>query len=427
MSQSKKSSKKVESSSIFLFHRSLRLDDNLGLLNCCKKSSEVFPIFCIDPRQAESKNNKHFTPYALDFMNKSLLELDTELKKHKSQLHMLYGEPHLVLDEFIKKHNIKYLFMNKDYTPFARKRTLELVKMCDLINKTRLDDNKVAVVEIDDYLLYGLDGLFNKAGKVYKVYTYFLKKTISSDDDVKKPIKASKSILESLTLDDSVDNKKAWDVLNDNIPQDIVSDVVPGRNAGIKILLDLNKTQAKYGTKRDYLTYQTSRLSPYIKFGCVSMREVWHMVDKMSNAKSKEILHKQLIWREFYYHLYICYPEELEWDKPTKQIKVKDIIEKAPKIVQACIVQLITTGFLHNRGRMILATYLLHDKKYYWKDCDRFFANNLVDYDPFVNIGNWRWIEKQPPFKQIKPETQQKKWDKDNIYINKYPISLLAD
>lgn len=114
--------------------------------------------------------------------------------------------------------------------------------------------------------------------------------------------------------------------------------------------------------------------------------------------------------------MYIDFPELLEWDKNPEEVKLD---EKAPDIVKACYQQLDKTGYLHNRGRMILANYLLHNKKKYWKSCDKLYARRLVDYDPFVNIGNWLWINKQPKFRWLKPEVQYNKWDKSCPCSNK--------
>ena len=144
----------------------------------------------------------------------------------------------------------------------------------------------------------------------------------------------------------------------------------------------------------------------------MSIREVWEAFGKISD-KSSKLLKKQLLWREFYYHYYIDFPESLEWDKKAPEAKLNS---KAPDIVKACYNQLNETGFLHNRGRMILAHYLLHSQKIYWKSCDKMYATRLVDYDPIVNIGNWNFIKKQPKFKWLKPEVQYKKWDKGCPY-----------
>ena len=107
--------------------------------------------------------------------------------------------------------------------------------------------------------------------------------------------------------------------------------------------------------------------------------------------------------------MYIGFPEKLEWDKNPKEVK---LYKNSPDIVKACYNQLDKTGYLHNRGRMILANYLIHNQKEYWKSCDKLYARRLVDYDPIVNIGNWLTINRLPKFKVMKPDVQYRKFDR---------------
>ena len=376
--------------SIYLFQRSLRIDDNLGLIKCLEKSDKVYPVFCVDPRQAIPNNNPFFSPFALGFMLESLQDLDTQLKKIGSKLYILYGEPHIVLSKLVKKHSIDYIYMNKDYTPFANKRAEQLEKIC------KIEQHK-------DYLLFPPGSIVTGSGKAYRVYTPFYNAT--NGKKVDKPIKISNILLKKISKN-IYPEKKAWDSLKK------YSKYSPfyspgGREEGLKRLDNLNNTQKYYKNCRDYLSYKTTYLSAYIKFGCVSIREVWETFNKVSTSAND--LKRQLIWREFYYHMYIDFPEQLEWDKNPPEVKLD---KDAPDIVKACYNQLDKTGYLHNRGRMILAHYLVHYKKQYWKSCDKLYACRLVDYDPLVNIGNWLTINKLPKFKWIKPEVQLKKWDK---------------
>jgi len=377
--------------SIYLFQRALRLNDNLGLIECLKNSNNVYPVFCVDPRQADPKNNPYFSPFSLGFMYQSLLDLDKQLKEHGSKLYILYGEPHKILPNIIKKHNIEKIYMNKDYTPFANKRSQELSKICK-------------VIEPEDYLLFSPGEIVTGSGKAYRVYTPFLR--VTERKKIKTPEKISPAILKKLAKQINPE-KKAWDVLEKNSKYSLYYEP-GGRIEALKRLENLKETQTNYSTCRDYLTYKTTNLSAYIKFGCVSIREVWEAFGTIPGKSGKD-LRRQLIWREFYYQMYIDFPELLEWEKNPEEAKLD---EKAPDIVIACFNQLDTTGFLHNRGRMILANYLLHNKKKYWKACDKMYARRLVDYDPLVNIGNWLWIKKQPKFRWLKPDVQFKKWDK---------------
>ena len=374
--------------SIFLFQRSLRLEDNLGLIECLNNSDKVYPIFCVDPRQA-TKKNSFLSQFALGFMLQSLEDLDKQFWEFNKKLCFLYGEPHIVLKSFILKYQIETIYLNKDYTPFARQRASDLQNICN-------------VIEVEDYLLFPEGSIRTGSGKAYKVYTPFLRQT--EGKKVKKPIKVKYT--EKLINVNS--DKKAINILK---KYSNFSDIEGGRTEALYKLDRLKTTQQNYNKCRDYLQYKTTQLSAYIKFGCVSIREVWEAFGTISIESSK-MLKKQLLWREFYYHQYIDYPEDLEWDKNPEEAIVDS---KAPDIVKDCYETLDKTGYLHNRSRMILAHYLLHNN-IYWKSCDKLYATRLVDYDPIVNIGNWLFIKKQPKFKWLKPEVQSKKWDKPCPY-----------
>ena len=378
--------------SIYLFQRALRIDDNLGLIQCLKESTNVYPVFCVDPRQATPDKNKYMSTFALGFMLQSLDDLQLQLKKVGSSLSILYGEPQIILKEFIEKYDIQCIYINRDYTPFAKTRAEELKLL-------------TSVKEVDDYLLITPGNIVNKSGVPYQVYTPFMKHFEKIKNQILTPTNIKKNQWSKLKKI-GMDNSKPLNVLKKNSKYSI--DYNPaGRTEALKRLKNLNSSAANYNKCRDYLLYKTTNLSAYIKFGCISIREAWRAFDKIP-GESGTMLKRQLIWREFYYHIYNTYPEKLEWDKDIDEVKLD---KDAPDIVKACYNQLDTTGYLHNRGRMILAHYLMNHKKQYWKSCDKLYARRLVDYDPIVNSGNHLWILKQPKFKWLKPETQYKKFD----------------
>jgi deoxyribodipyrimidine photo-lyase len=384
--------------SAFLFHRSLRLDDNLGIIEALKKEKNVIPFFCVDPRQATPKGNRYFSYFSLGFMFQSLEDLKKQLNKQNSDLVLLYGIAENVIPGFLKKKKVEKLYMNRDYTPFARKRADKL--------KTKLQKESIELIEIEDYLLFPPCSIATKSGSIYRVYTPFTK--IALRKKVQKPTNLqNKKKLASASSLKSDSSSKAWNILK-KYSKYAPFYVPGGREEGLKRLKNLPQSQKYYDKCRDYLTYRTSNLSAYIKFGCVSIREAWEAFGKVPGKAGKG-LQRELLWREFYYHYYIAYPEELEWDKKSREATLE---KKAPDIVKACLSELENSGYLHNRGRMILANYILKNQKNYWKEGDILYAKRLVDYDPFVNIGNWRWIEKQPPFRTLKPKTQYDKWDK---------------
>lgn len=378
---------------IYLFHRALRLDDNRGL-QVALDQDVVLPVFCVDPRQAHPKKNPYFSPYALGFMLQSLEDLREQLRSYHSDLLLLLGEPHLVLPKLVAKMKVTRIYMNKDYTPFARKRVEEIKKSCPTVE----------IIEVPDYLLFDPEKVRTRGGTAHRVYTVF-----RNDVERRKIEMPKKLSLKKHSFVSKIPHKQAgWRLLRK------YSKYAPlytpgGRTEALRRLKILPTTQKEYATCRNYLSYRTSNLSAYIKFGCISIREAWYGMGKIKNPSGRD-MKRELIWREFFYHYYIAYPEELEWNKKYPEAKVNT---SAHPIVKKCFQDLDQTGFLHNRGRMILAHDLLHRQKIYWKSGDRMYAKRLVDYDPFVNIGNWKWIVKQPAFKHLIPRVQAEKWDKE--------------
>ncbi len=386
--------------SIFLFQRGLRLDDNLALIKCLDNSTTILPVFILDPRQCIPNKNKFFSKWAFGFMHESLKDLNTHLESIGSRLLIIEGLPHKILPMLIKKFDIMNVYCAKDYTPFAKIRESQINAITNLIL-------------VNDYLLFNPGDVLNKSGKSYKVYTPFKNTVALLEGKILKPntvhfyTTGGSKFLKSKLIPK---NPTAWKYMEDiSIGQ---PEFPGGRISGMIALQNVGKTQQSYDKCRDYLKFKTSRLSPYIKFGCISIREVWKTFGSLPSA-SERMLKNQLLWREFYYHMYNANPELLEWDTKVSNLPTNILTTSiTPDIVRESLQVLTSTGYLHNRRRMILATYLLHYKKIYWKRCDRFYAKFLVDYDPIVNAGNWLTIVGQPKFKWLKSETQQKKWDK---------------
>lgn len=260
------------------------------------------------------------------------------------------------------------------------------------------------IIEVPDYLLFDPEKVRTKGGTAHRVYTVF-----RNDVERRKVELPKKLSLKKHAFVSSIPNKQAgWRLLRKYSKYSPLY-TPGGRTEALRRLKILPNTQKEYATCRNYLSYRTSNLSAYIKFGCISIREAWYGMGKIQNPSGRD-MKRELIWREFFYHYYIAYPEELEWNKKYPEAKVNI---SAHSIVKKCFQDLDNTGYLHNRGRMILAHDLLHRQKIYWKSGDKLYARRLVDYDPIVNIGNWKWIVKQPSFKHLIPRVQAEKWDKE--------------
>ena len=217
-----------------------------------------------------------------------------------------------------------------------------------------------------------------------------------------------------------------------NVNQDIL--VHGGRKSGLQRLRIAKTTQKNYGKTRDFFDKNTSHLSAYIKFGCVSIREVYH---EFSHIES---FINELTWREFFAHVLDAYPEVVgqSYQKKFRKIKWsrnKTHFEKWKQgntgvpIVDACMRELNSTGYMHNRGRMAVASFLIKTLLIDWRWGEKYFAQQLTDYDVASNNGNWQGIsgtgvDMKPYFRDMNPWIQSAKFDKDAKYIKKWVPEL---
>lgn len=398
----------------FLFQRSLRLDDNKGFLTALEHYDKVLPVFCVDPRQADPALNPYHSAFCLGFMMEALQDLrEKQLQStHGSDLFMLLGNVHEELPPLLRANKVGTLLLNDDATPFAKKRLEQLRAALAPI------DVKVAAVQ-NEYTLYPLGSGTTQSGTVLKIFTPFYNAVINKRVPAPVPVDAAVAARKLMRPDEmkGVNRADAAFALLRRHSKICEAATPGGRTEALRRLQNLDKSQSTYDKSRDFLLYNTSQLSPYIKFGCVSIREVWHDgCGKMASKGARDELKRQVIWREFYTHYFAAYPEELEWDRAVPK-ELPTLAPDAPELVKACYNELTTTGWLHNRGRMVLAGHLVHVRKYYWRQADVLFARYLVDYDPAQNAGGWKWIARQPEFKQLKPKVQQDKFDKPSPHV----------
>lgn len=413
--------KKPYKTALFIFRRDLRIHDNTGLLAALDQSESVIPCFVFDPRQIGNKNSYRSTN-CMQFMLESLQELDSELKKRKSQLITLMGEAENVIAQLLKKLPIEAVFINKDYTPFSIKRDKALERAC---KKSNCD-----FYTFDDALLVAPEKFANKQGKPYTVFTPFFK--AARQKNVPKPVTTvpKNFYTKNITLKQIDLNKeltKNGSILKTTNPELLVHG---GRKESTKILNKLS-TFKNYKSIRDYPHYKTTELSAYNKFGTHSIREVYFTIKE--NLGSSHELIKQLYWRDFFTHIAFHFPHvfgkafheqynNLEWTGSSAWFKKWCDGKTGFPIVDAGMRQLNTTGYMHNRVRMVVASFLTKDLHINWRKGEKYFAQQLVDYDPAVNNGNWQWAastgcDAQPYFRIFNPWLQQKRFDPQCEYI----------
>lgn len=425
------SSTKKYSRGLFLFHRDLRVDDNVGLLDILKRCDVVYPCFIFTPEQVGSKN-KYKSDNAVQFMIESLVDLDEDLRRRGSNLITLYGSTFPCLKSLIDDLGIEVVAYNRDYSPYAIQRDRDIQIRCKAAN--------VDCLESADYYLYE-PGSVLTGKKPYQKYTPFYDAVLGKKDhSVEEPKACTKALQNRLAKAVSHEHKIT---LSDALKRfvgtpnpDIL--VKGGREEGVKRFRAALRNQTHYDESRDQFSYETSFLSAYIKFGCLSIREVYHGFLKKYGLHSGIL--RELIWREFFAHVLYGFPEVLKGAYIERYRNIKwshssAFFEKwrtgatGVPIVDACMRQMNTTGYMHNRGRMVVATFLTKTLLLDWRLGERYFATMLTDYDPASNNGNWQSISStgvdgKPYFRDMSPWIQSEKFDKDAAFIKKWVHEL---
>jgi len=356
-------------------------------------------------------------------MIESLEELDNDIRQktsNKSHLHYYYGDNITVLKSILKDYHYDTIYFNMDYTVYARKRDNDILTFCE--------GNNIKCIMIEDYLLSPINSYLKEDGTPYQKYTPFKNNAKKINGMIQSPhsysfgtnydkLKTTKSSFKLSSLDKYY--KKNPNIL-----------VHGGRKNALTILKNI-KHFSNYTDVRNNLITQTTHMSSYIKFGCVSIREVY---EKFMINQS---LIDQLYWREFYYYLVYYIPRVLEgkslkekydgikWKNDPKIFKAWTNGMTGFPAVDAGMRELNETGFMHNRARLITSGILIKILNCDWRMGEKYFAQKLSDYDPSVNNGNWQWssgsgADSQPYFRILSPWKQAIDNDPDCLYIKKW-------
>lgn len=412
--------------SAFIFRRDLRLADNIGLNAALTQSETVIPCFIFDPRQI-SDDNEYKSDNAIAFMLESLHNLEQQCESKQGKLFYFWGDPEAVLSQLIKKELIDAVFVNQDYTPFSIKRDENLEKICR--------SHDIDFLSFHDSLLHHPHEVVSQSGTPYSIFTPFWKKarTLSVCEPTTHRIPAGK--LYCKKIDKSISLKQCEKKISIN--QSPKREIIGGRTVGLRILKKISNF-SDYLQTRDVPYLPTTRLSAHNKFGTVSIREVYHAIaDQL--GKNHPLL-RQLYWRDFYTHIAYFSPfvfghpmqekyAKIRWNTSKHMFNLWCNGKTGFPIVDAGMRELNQSGFMHNRVRMIVASFLVKDLHINWTWGEQYFAQKLVDYDPAVNNGNWQWCastgaDAQPYFRIFNPWLQQKKFDPDCIYIKQWVPEL---
>jgi len=400
---------------IFLFRRDFRIHDNLALNRLIAECGNqgIYPMFIFNPIQIYAKNNQYFSNNCVQFMIESLDDLD-------KNIHVNYyeGVDIDILEKLSKKYKIKSIAYNKDYSPFAIKR--------DSIIEEWAKSKGIVIITEEDYTLYTIGTIVNNKGEPYQVFTPFYKKSLLLKVKNVEPLQVKHiNIVKNIK---DFDKHKYY----------IVNDDLAVRGGRLNAMERFKKIMTDYSSTRDYPALdKTTKLSAYIKFGCVSIREVYFNYNKVKE------LQRELIWREFYANILYYFPhvlgnsfkekyDNVKWTNNKEWFKKWCQGKTGYPMVDAGMNQLNKTGWMHNRLRMITAMFLTKDLLIDWRWGEKYFATKLVDYDPASNNGGWQWsastgTDAQPYFRIFNPELQLKRYDKNYEYIRTWIPAFKKD
>jgi len=412
-------------SGLFIFRRDLRIEDNVALNECYKQCEKIHVCFVFTPEQISDKNIYRSTN-AIQFMIESILDVEERIKRGGGALICLKGANPEVISSVIAELKVDAIFFNADYTPYAKERDANIRKICQNAN--------VTCSEFHDYYLHVPGSVLTGSGTPYKKYTPFYNMVLH--------IPVDKPVFKRI---DNISNRlfgSKYRVTPKDIQRTLPYNhnimVKAGRSTALSRIEQSLKNQGEYDTRRDYFTYDTTHLSAYIKFGNVSIREVFHRFKAAYGIDHGVI--RELIWREFFAHVLNGYPEVLGQAYTTRYRKIKwrrsqNDFERwcngktGIPIVDAGMRQMNKTGYMHNRARMMCATFLVKTLLLDWRLGERYYAQKLTDYDVASNNGNWQAIsgtgvDMKPYYRTMSPWVQSRKYDPTCEYIKQWVPEL---
>ena len=479
------------SKGIFLFHRDLRIIDNVGLLAAAASCDHLLLCFIFTPEQISPQKNTYRSKRALQFMMESLAELEEHIQHSMNHfvgskestphiaggvtLTYFYGDTVQVLRQLIRTTGATAVHFNRDYTPYAHQRDDQILSLCEKLS--------AECCMHEDYYLHvpgtitpGPDNIHSRPAisnvssaslrkpleDTYRKFTPFYERCMAHH----RMVAPSRTRILPNTLplalpkEVSLASRTSWKDMyirlfgqtdfNANSATDLAVNLAVrggGRMQGLAHLKKaiIRRAHAHYAERRDDFTYETTYLSAYLKFGCVSVREVYHTF--CSYYGTRHELVRQLIWREFFAHILAAHPEVLHHSSAPDRLNLRlDAIRwrRAPTqlqrwkegrtgfpLVDACMRQLNETGYMHNRGRMVVAYFLIKLLLIDWREGERYFAQQLVDYDVASNNGNWagilgRGVYQMPYFRVMNPWLQSSQYDSRGEFIRRW-VPELAD
>lgn len=395
---------------MFWFRRDLRLDDNAGLYHALKSGNPVLCIFIFDPAILDKLDDKKDT--RVTFIYDTIKGLQHELEKHNSSLLVIYDDVEKAWHKVLKDYDVSAVYTNHDYEPYAKTRDEAIASL--------LQRHHIEFKTYKDQVIFEKSEVIKDDGKPYTVYTPYSKKWKQKLNDFYLESYPTKKYLKNLREINSLPIPDLEDMGFERSEQEI-----PGKI--YKTVID------QYAEKRDYPAIKgTSHIGMHLRFGTLSIRKV---ATDANEAYEKTWLN-ELIWREFYSMILYHFPQtvtnafkpefdRIKWLNDEKHFKAWCNGQTGYPLVDAGMRELNATGFMHNRIRMLTASFLTKGLLIDWRWGEHYFAAKLLDYEMASNVGGWQWAagsgtDAAPYFRIFSPDAQTKRFDPDLKYIKKW-------
>ena len=389
--------------SIFWYRRDLRLEDNTGLFKALNENENILPIFIFDDSILDELPEDDAR---VNFIYESLSKINKQLNNHNASLQILKGQIDDVWEKLVTTYDVQKVYLNKDYEPYAIKRDQKI--------KEFLNSKGIEMKTFKDQVIFEEDEIVKADGKPYTVFTPYKRKWLEKFTKV------------NLNLIANFDNfyKKIIDFPSLN--------QLGLKNSSLKVKKYSLKNVSTYSETRNFPNLDsTSYLSPHLRFGTISVRQI---ITELKN-KSETFL-SELIWREFFMQIIFHFPHVVTKNFRPKYDGIQWVNNKEDydnwcqgktgyPLVDAGMRQLNETGYMHNRVRMVTAGFLCKHLLIDWRYGEAYFAKKLLDYELSSNNGNWQWAagtgcDAAPYFRIFNPIEQLKKFDKTLTYTKKW-------
>jgi deoxyribodipyrimidine photo-lyase len=392
-----------ESISIAWLRRDLRLDDNRAIYEAHQTGDKVLVLFIFDTDIIDELDKDD---HRITFIYDNLEKINIELNNQKSALLIQKGRPVDIWKKLVSEYDIKSVHIARDYEPYAKERDREILEL--------LSSNNITFKGYKDQVIFEKNEVVKQDNAPYTVFTPFKNKWLEA---------FKKNSIINYDL-------KTFNFISHQFSFPTLSELGFKRSEKEVQSFQLNDLE-NYKIERNIPSLDhTSKLSPHLRFGTVSIRKI---VDKM---KGNEVFLSELIWREFFMQILYHFPQVIDhnfkekyngiqWRNDEVEFKKWSAGTTGYPMVDAGMRQLNETGYMHNRVRMITAGFLCKHLLIDWRWGEAYFAKKLFDYELSANNGNWQWAagtgcDAAPYFRIFNPEEQLKKFDPKYLYINKW-------